>query len=50
MIIEYERLMDTGSRDTDSLKDLAKAYGQQGRVDEQISVLKKILKINLITF
>lgn len=46
MIIEYERLMDTGSRDTDSLKDLAKAYGQQGRVDEQISVLKKILKIN----
>jgi tetratricopeptide (TPR) repeat protein len=46
MIIEYERLMDTGSRDTDSLKDLAKAYGQQGRADEQISVLKKILKIN----
>lgn len=46
MIIEYERLMDTGSRDTDSLKDLAKAYGQQGRVDEQISVLKKILKID----
>ena len=45
MIIEYERLMDAGSRDTDSLKDLAKAYGQQGRVDEQISVLKKILKI-----
>jgi tetratricopeptide (TPR) repeat protein len=46
MIIEYERLMDTGTRDTASLKDLAKAYGQQGRVDEQISVLKKILKIN----
>jgi len=46
MIIEYERLMDAGSRDTDSLKDLAKAYAKQGRVDEQISVLKKILKIN----
>ena len=46
MIIEYERLMDGGTRDTDSLKDLAKAYGKQERVDEQISVLKKILKIN----
>ena len=46
MIIEYERLMDSGSRDIDSLRDLAGAYGKQGRVDEQISVLKKILNID----
>ena len=46
MIIEYERLMDSGSDDTTSLIDLARAYGQQGRSDEQISVLKKILRID----
>ena len=43
MIIEYERLMDMGVKDTTSLRDLASAYGQQGRTDEQVSVLKKIL-------
>ena len=46
MIIEYERLMDSGSDDLTSLIDLARAYGQQGRSDEQISVLKKVLKID----
>ena len=46
MIIEYERLMDSGSEDLTSLIDLARAYGQQGRSDEQISVLKKVLKID----
>ena len=46
MIIEYERLMDSGSDDIDSLRDSASAYGKQGRVDEQISVLKKILNID----
>jgi len=38
--------MDSGSRDIDSLRDLAGAYGKQGRLDEQISVLKKILNID----
>ena len=38
--------MDSGSRDIDSLRDLAKAYGKQGRTDEQISVLKKVLNID----
>jgi tetratricopeptide (TPR) repeat protein len=38
--------MDSGSDDIDSLRDLASAYGKQGRVDEQISVLKKILNID----
>ncbi len=41
-----KRLMDSGSRDIDSLRDLASAYGKQGRLDEQISVLKKILNID----
>ena len=36
MIIEYERLMDMGIDDTTSLRDLASAYGEQGRTDEQI--------------
>ena len=39
MIIEYERLMDEGVEDVASLRDLASAYGQQGRQDEQISTL-----------
>ena len=45
-IIEYERLMDAGTRNVTPLKDLADLYGKQGRSDEQISVLKKILKID----
>ena len=46
MIIEYERILDSGDRDTDTLRDLASAYGEQGRTDEQVSVLKKILSFD----